>query len=89
MLSDYDPIAVESRWYDWWESHGLFAPRLAADGNTAPQGTFVVPLPPPTINGGLHIGHALTVTIEDTLTRWYASFPLTSRSTTYDELTLF
>ena len=28
-------------------------------------------LPPPNITGTLHLGHALTVTVQDTLARWY------------------
>lgn len=28
-------------------------------------------LPPPNITGTLHLGHALTVTIQDILARWY------------------
>lgn len=28
-------------------------------------------LPPPNVTGTLHIGHALTATIQDVLARWY------------------
>jgi len=72
MVASYTPI-MESAWYDWWDSQGFFAPQVAADGKTSPNGIFVMPLPPPTINGGLHLGHALTVTIEDVLCRWYVA----------------
>ncbi|RKP26486.1 tRNA synthetases class I-domain-containing protein, partial [Syncephalis pseudoplumigaleata] len=34
------------------------------------KGTYVVPIPPPNITGALHIGHALTVAIQDCLVRW-------------------
>jgi valyl-tRNA synthetase len=30
-------------------------------------------IPPPNVTGALHIGHALTNSIQDALTRWYAS----------------
>ena len=31
---------------------------------------FSIPCPPPNVTGALHIGHALTVSIQDTLIRW-------------------
>lgn len=67
----YNPIAVEAAWYDWWEAQGYFKPQLTADGKVKPEGVFVIPLPPPNVTGSLHIGHALTVAIQDTLIRWY------------------
>ena len=30
----------------------------------------MIPLPPPNVTGKLHIGHALTVALEDCLARW-------------------
>ncbi|KAK5640482.1 hypothetical protein RI129_011293 [Pyrocoelia pectoralis] len=35
-----------------------------------PSQTFSLILPPPNITGNLHLGHALTVTVEDILVRW-------------------
>lgn len=32
---------------------------------------FTMMLPPPNITGALHLGHALTVAVEDTVTRWH------------------
>ncbi len=59
------PAAFEARLYQGWESRGAFAcdPASAA----AP---FTIMIPPPNVTGSLHIGHALTMTIQDTLTRW-------------------
>jgi hypothetical protein len=72
LMSDrYDPLTVESGKYDWWNRKGFFEPQFASDGRCSSQGVFVVPLPPPTVNGSLHLGHALTVTIEDVLSRWF------------------
>lgn len=73
MASGYNPIAVESAWYEWWEKQGFFVPKLKEDGSpvNAKNGTFVMAFPPPNITGALHIGHALTVAIQDTLIRWY------------------
>ncbi|KAF8737658.1 hypothetical protein AX14_012535 [Amanita brunnescens Koide BX004] len=70
MAAGYNPIAVESAWYDWWLEQGFFKPQLTPDGTPKPQGLFVIPAPPPNVTGSLHIGHALTTAIQDTLIRW-------------------
>ena len=72
MAAGYNPQAVEAAWYDWWEAQGFFKPQTAPDGSAKLQGTFVIPLPPPNVTGSLHIGHALTVAIQDSLIRWSA-----------------
>jgi valyl-tRNA synthetase len=66
----YDPLAVEAAWYDWWEAQGFFKPQLTPEGDIKSEGLFVVPAPPPNVTGSLHIGHALTTAIQDTLIRW-------------------
>lgn len=33
--------------------------------------TFSLCIPPPNVTGTLHVGHALTVAVEDALVRWY------------------
>lgn len=33
--------------------------------------TFSIILPPPNITGSLHLGHALTATIQDIVVRWF------------------
>ena len=71
MAGGYNPIAVESAWYDWWESQGFFAPIMGPDGKPKPEGSFIIPAPPPNVTGSLHIGHGLTVAIQDALIRWY------------------
>lgn len=67
----YDPIQVEAAHYDWWLERGFFKPRYAEDGSTLPRGVFSITLPPPNVTGQLHVGHALTVALEDALVRWY------------------
>jgi len=62
---------VESAWYSWWEKERFFEPEFDPDGKVKKEGSFVVPAPPPNVTGALHIGHALTVAIQDTLIRWY------------------
>jgi len=61
----FDPAAVEPRLYALWEASGAFAAR--PDSSAPP---FTIMIPPPNVTGSLHIGHALTMTVQDTLTRW-------------------
>ncbi|EPQ53150.1 hypothetical protein GLOTRDRAFT_100848 [Gloeophyllum trabeum ATCC 11539] len=70
MGSGYNPIAVEAAWYDWWDAQGFFSPQLTPDGKVKPEGRFVMSFPPPNVTGSLHIGHGLTIAIQDTLVRW-------------------
>jgi valyl-tRNA synthetase len=70
MASSYSPRAVESAWNSWWEKQGYHKPKLQPDGSASPKGTYVIPIPPPNVTGSLHLGHALTVSIQDTLIRW-------------------
>jgi valyl-tRNA synthetase len=73
MAAGYNPIAVESAWYDWWSAQGFFKPEYVSPAHKAndDRDTFVIPCPPPNVTGSLHIGHALTVAIQDGLIRWY------------------
>jgi valyl-tRNA synthetase len=41
------------------------------DGKVSPKGQFVMVIPPPNVTGSLHLGHALTNSIEDAITRWH------------------
>lgn len=61
----YNPKIVEATWYDWWEQCGFFKPDVNSD-----KPPFVIVIPPPNVTGALHIGHALTNSIQDTITRW-------------------
>lgn len=63
----YEPQAVESKWYRFWEEHGYFKPQANASGKP----TFVISMPPPNVTGALHLGHAITATIEDILIRYH------------------
>lgn len=69
MQNEYHPAAVEQAWYAWWEKKGFFH---ADNAHKKGKGkTFVMVIPPPNVTGSLHIGHALTNSIEDTITRWH------------------
>ena len=62
----YKPEGVEARWQEIWEGEGLYAADPARGGET-----FVVMHPPPNISGPLTLGHALQLSLEDTLVRWH------------------
>ena len=61
----FDPGAAERRLYALWEEAGRFA--AAPDSDAIP---FTVMIPPPNVTGTLHMGHALTMTLQDILIRW-------------------
>ncbi|MCH9699182.1 MAG: valine--tRNA ligase [Gammaproteobacteria bacterium] len=64
MDKTYDPHAIESRWYSFWEDNGYFAPK--GDGEA-----FCIMIPPPNVTGSLHMGHAFQDTVMDALTRYH------------------
>lgn len=49
----YNPVAVESAWYDWWQEAGFFKPEFTKDGNIKDAGSFVIVHPPPNVTGDL------------------------------------
>src|SRR5271155_2973057 len=62
---NFAPAHAEPRLYAGWESSGAFA----ADPSSAAT-PYTIMIPPPNVTGSLHMGHALTFTIQDTLIRW-------------------
>ncbi|KAJ2659791.1 hypothetical protein IWW48_003306 [Coemansia sp. RSA 1200] len=68
----YDPSVIESDWYEWWQKQGLFKPseKDAQCTSRIDSGDFSMLLPPPNVTGVLHIGHALTLSIQDAIARW-------------------
>lgn len=62
----YEPGKIEKRWYDFWLKQGYFTPEI--DHKKKP---FVIIMPPTNVTGELHLGHALTATVEDILIRWH------------------
>jgi valyl-tRNA synthetase len=60
---NFDPAAIETKWYQHWESTGAFRP-------DRPQAEpYTIVNPPPNVTGSLHIGHALDNTLQDILIR--------------------
>uniref|UniRef100_A0A8C5A2W1 Valine--tRNA ligase, mitochondrial n=1 Tax=Gadus morhua TaxID=8049 RepID=A0A8C5A2W1_GADMO len=66
----YSPEYVEASWYQWWEKEGFFTPEYHDRVPHAQNRTFTMCVPPPNVTGSLHLGHALTVAIEDAMVRW-------------------
>ncbi|XP_066110325.1 valine--tRNA ligase, mitochondrial isoform X1 [Saccopteryx bilineata] len=67
----YSPRYVEAAWYPWWVREGFFKPEYQTRLPQATGETFSMCIPPPNVTGSLHIGHALTVAIQDALVRWH------------------
>src|SRR6476646_12008997 len=64
MDTRYKPEGVETRWQETWEEEGLY--------NADPDPTresFAIAHPPPNVTGDLHLGHALQLSLADTIVR--------------------
>lgn len=61
----YEPKEYESDMYALWERTESFAPEPHGG-----KGTFSLVMPPPNANGNLHLGHALTVALQDIAIRY-------------------
>src|SRR5271166_4990794 len=61
----YRPDEVEPRQYAAWERSGGFA--CQPDSAKRP---YTIMMPPPNVTGSLHMGHALTFTLQDILIRF-------------------
>ncbi len=70
MASSYNPTAVESAWYAWWEKSKFFKPEYGCEGEVDERETFTIVMPPPNVTGSLHLGHATMLAIEDAIVRW-------------------
>src|SRR5579884_4117545 len=61
----YRPDDVEPRQYAAWEASGGFA----CDPHRG-KPPYTIVMPPPNVTGSLHMGHALTFTLQDILIRY-------------------
>lgn len=59
----YTPSALEGRWQKLWETR-----EREGDKTKAP---FCLIMPPPNVTGSLHLGHALTFTLQDVWARFW------------------
>jgi valyl-tRNA synthetase len=60
----YEPSQYESNIYDLWEKSGAFRPRTSGT-------PYSIVIPPPNSNASLHIGFALTMSLEDIAIRYH------------------
>jgi valyl-tRNA synthetase len=65
----YSPHDVEPAIYQRWLDADVFAPDGAGSRADPAKPPFVITQPPPNITGALHMGHALTATLEDAMVR--------------------
>src|SRR5438309_5810222 len=61
----YRPAAMEARRYELWERSGAFGANPDSD-----KPPYAIMMPPPNVTGSLHMGHALTFTLQDVLVRY-------------------
>ena len=61
----YDFQSTEKRIYNSWKEIGAFQPSFTTD-----KEPFTIIMPPPNVTGELHMGHALTLALEDLMVRW-------------------
>lgn len=64
LAKNYEPNQYEPTIYALWETSGAFNPKGVGE-------PYSIVMPPPNANGNLHIGHGLTVALEDILARYY------------------
>ena len=64
MEPRYSPQGVEERWQQTWEAEGLYN----ADPDPS-RPAFAIAHPPPNVTGDLHLGHALQLSLADTIVR--------------------
>ncbi|MBT3578385.1 MAG: valine--tRNA ligase [Waddliaceae bacterium] len=61
----YDPHKTEDKWSRFWEEGDFFAVDPSSE-----KEPYCIVIPPPNVTGTLHMGHALTNTLQDVLIRW-------------------
>ena len=65
LEKQFDHKIKEKQWYSIWENSGAFS---ASPKNS--KQSYTIMMPPPNVTGNLHIGHALTFTLQDILIRF-------------------
>ena len=68
LAPQYNPSAIESALYAWWQERGLFSPDAGARAPDAEP--YVIMMPPPNVTAALHMGHGLNNTVQDVLVRF-------------------
>lgn len=66
LSTTFDRQAIEQKWYDRWLKSDIFVATASDD-----KQPYVIMMPPPNVTGVLHNGHALFVTLQDILARFW------------------
>ena len=69
LAKAYRPADFEGEIYERWLAADVFAPDGAGSRADQAKEPFGIIQPPPNITGALHLGHALTSTLEDVMVR--------------------
>ncbi len=65
LKNRFDPSSVEKKCLEYWNKEKIFS-KFHESGSQ----NFSIMMPPPNITGSLHMGHALTFTLQDILVRF-------------------
>ena len=63
-IGKFDFSKIEKLIYEMWENSESFKPKKGKE-------SYCIMMPPPNVTGSLHMGHALTFTIQDILIRYH------------------
>ena len=66
MESKYDPKLVEKKWQKFWADNQIYKFNTESE-----KPVFSIDTPPPTVSGGMHLGHALSYTHADFIARFW------------------
>ena len=66
LEKNFDPKLSERHWYKKSENSGVFACDPGSE-----KTPYTIMMPPPNVTGSLHMGHALTFTLQDVLIRYH------------------
>lgn len=60
----HNAAEIQSKWYPLWQK------KLTEYNNKTDRKIYSILFPPPNVTGNLHLGHAITCTIQDAIVRW-------------------
>lgn len=65
LYKSFEPVSAEARLYAGWEMSEAFAAHPESE-----KPPYTIMIPPPNVTGSLHVGHALTMTLQDIFVRF-------------------
>jgi valyl-tRNA synthetase len=68
----YDHRSIEKGIYAWWEKQDFFRPEKSKELGLTDEKSerYCITIPLPNVTGQLHLGHAITISLEDLMTRY-------------------